>query len=138
MVASSVVVTTNEFGVAGAAPVAALTAASTGNSILVWTTGAVDGNKFANDGNTLLIVQNTTAAAVPMTIVGVGTDNFNVVASVVVSPDLPGATTPYEWHVFGPFSTRHFNDADGNMTVLFGTGYANIQMSAFKLGVVKE
>jgi hypothetical protein len=136
MVATSTVVTTNEYGVAGAAPVAAQTVASTGNVILVWTAGVASGNKFLNDGNTLLLVQNTAAPSVIATLTGVGTDNFGAIADVAVT--LVGATIPYEWHVLGPFSTRHFNDADGYMTVVFGTGFADIQMSAVKLGTVKE
>lgn len=89
------------------------------------------GDKFLNDGKTILIVKNLTAAPTTMTITGVGLDNYGDVTSPTVT--MTGATSPGKWWIVGPFSTRHFNDATGYCKVTC-SNVTSVTVAAVRLG----
>jgi hypothetical protein len=89
-----------------------------------------------NTGKEYILVKNKTAATVQMTITAPGADEYGELANVVIT-GIAGSTTPYNWHVFGPFSTKHFNDADGYVKVTFDV-ITNVEVAVFKFGQVYE
>ena len=134
--------TATEFDVGGTVPVASVAVAATGNAATTFPAPTVtDGDVFVNNGETYLIVKNKTDVNVAMTITAPGKDEYGETADVVITA-ITGATTPYKWWVFGPFSTKHFNATYGAVLdavkVTFDTNHANLEVAVFKYGPVYE
>lgn len=95
---------------------------------------ATDGDKFLNTGgDVILLVKNLTATPTTLTINGVGEDNFGQVVDGTLT--VTGATAPGKFWVFGPFSTRHYNDASDYCLVNWSQ-VASVSVLAVKLGAV--
>ena len=66
---------------------------------------------FDNDGSTILIVTNAGASSDTVAFVGQAACNYGVIHDTSV------AVTNGTSKVFGPFSTAHFNNSTGHVTV---------------------
>jgi hypothetical protein len=91
-----------------------------------------DGDKFLNDGKTVLLVKNTyVSTATTLTFDAAGLDNFGQYADAAY--EITGTATSGSYWVLGPFSTRHFNDDDGMCTVTCSQ-VTGITMLPIKIG----
>lgn len=86
------------------------------------------GSTFANDGTVMLLVDSAGAVSPLLTV------TFAAACPQGVSHSRTYTCTLAQMHLIGPFSTGHFNDANGLVHITWSTTDASTKCLAFKKG----
>ena len=90
------------------------------------------GDEFANDGRTLLVVRNGGGSSVTVSVTAQVTSADDSTYGKVAISDGGGAIAAGGVDVFGPFSTRAFNDSNQRAQVTY-SGVTSVEVAAVRL-----
>lgn len=92
---------------------------------------ATHGNKFVNDGKTMLRVKNNSAAPITVTIDAPGTVDGQAIADLTVTIAATGNADGLDFQDIGPF-TATFNQSDGYVHAVC-SAVADVLVGAYRL-----
>lgn len=92
---------------------------------------AAAADSFDNNGQTLLVVRNTSGGAITIT---VDDPNSQLASALQFNPDVQRSIAAGATDVIGPFAPSRFNDANGRVQLAFGsTPGATFQWAAVSI-----